>query len=451
MTEQPKPTTNKKPSRTRRWAKIVALVIGALVLLAFLECSLLMLWGSRGIRREIEAVKALHEPSNWDELLLTDGRGHVATSSVAFAPADVCAIYAKALVRSKGWDKELSREFYNALAKGTPSPEDVQRLGEALSHYQEALALFREAARDDAFVNLPEDSPEFVTQRQLDLLEVEREAARLLRSQAFHAAAQGRADEAADTCIVLLRYARAFPGDNLMGGYVHFAVIGAACRAIEETQTMAPSSAEKLDAIRQALKTFVDDIPMPRIFCGERVCGSYLFQSGWVKEPRFLLWPNHAAYLELMREAVSASRMPFPESLWQMEKVRSRYDQSIGPSHLFSVFAQHLMYNSTLLLALEEGARSQARIRATLVSLAIRRAKLDGMALPASLHELVPKYLSAIPTDPFTGEPLKYRVDETGCKIYSVGPGGVDKGGAAKAMIGSGGNPGQDIGVRLPR
>ena len=70
---------------------------------------------------------------------------------------------------------------------------------------------------------------------------------------------------------------------------------------------------------------------------------------------------------------------------------------------------------------LKNGAQCQARIRVTLVSLAIRRARLDGMTLPASLQELVPKYLPAIPTDPFTGEPLKYSVDETGCKIYAVG------------------------------
>jgi len=116
---------------------------------------------------------------------------------------------------------------------------------------------------------------------------------------------------------------------------------------------------------------------------------------------------------------------------------------------MFCIFAT--MLAPTLDVSLIQGAETQARVRATLVNLAIRRARFDGAPLPASPQELVPKYLSVIPTDPFTGEPLRYRVDETGCSIYSVGRNGVDDGGTLDVAPGSGNRIEKDIVVHLPR
>ena len=47
--------------------------------------------------------------------------------------------------------------------------------------------------------------------------------------------------------------------------------------------------------------------------------------------------------------------------------------------------------------------------------------------LPASLEELVPAYLAAVPVDPFDGKPMK--VDRERGIVYSVGRDGVDDGG----------------------
>jgi len=438
----------KKRTRTRLWAKIAGLAIIALILLAFLACGLLMLWGSHRIRREIQAIKALNEPTNWDELLLTDRSGHVVLAADDPAEKEAASLYARALSLSKGWNKELPQEFFTKLSKEALSPEEVQRLGEALSHYQEALDLLRKASTYDGIINLPEATIE-PEQQQIDETTAVREAARLLSAQAIHRAIQGRGDEAADACIVLLRYARAFPGYNEMTGLVHFAVVGIACRTIDQTQKIAPSSAEGLNRIMAELGQSVDDEPLTRIFCGERVCGNYLFHSERVKMPRFFLWPNHAAYLELMREAVAASREPFPASLRMGKEIRASHAEIVGPRCTFHIFAA--MNSSIIDVLLGNGAEYQTRVRATLASLAIRRARLDGLPLPVSLQELVPKYLPAIPTDPVTGGPLKYRVDESGCSIYGVGHDGVDNGGAIRAVTGSSGRPEEDIVVRLPR
>ncbi len=50
--------------------------------------------------------------------------------------------------------------------------------------------------------------------------------------------------------------------------------------------------------------------------------------------------------------------------------------------------------------------------------------------LPASLDELVPEYLSAVPLDPYDGEPLRYSADRR--VIHSVGDDFVDSGGSTR-------------------
>ena len=51
-------------------------------------------------------------------------------------------------------------------------------------------------------------------------------------------------------------------------------------------------------------------------------------------------------------------------------------------------------------------------------------------AYPASLSDLVPTYLHAVPRDPYaTAAPLKYHRDGSSFVLYSIGPNGVDDGG----------------------
>jgi hypothetical protein len=69
------------------------------------------------------------------------------------------------------------------------------------------------------------------------------------------------------------------------------------------------------------------------------------------------------------------------------------------------------------------------QLRILAIDLAIRAYQLDEGPLPATLRQLVPKYLDAIPTDPYGNAPLRYRVTKGGHTIYSVGPDGDDDAG----------------------
>ena len=48
---------------------------------------------------------------------------------------------------------------------------------------------------------------------------------------------------------------------------------------------------------------------------------------------------------------------------------------------------------------------------------------------PRTLDALIPAYLDAVPTDPFTGEPIRYRLTDDAAVVYSVGPDMADDGG----------------------
>lgn len=82
--------------------------------------------------------------------------------------------------------------------------------------------------------------------------------------------------------------------------------------------------------------------------------------------------------------------------------------------------------------AAERGDRlNQAELRLLASKLALRAFRLDhpDQPLPSTLDALVPDYLSAVPADPFSKEPLKFKALANDERLYSVGPNGRDDGG----------------------
>ena len=69
-------------------------------------------------------------------------------------------------------------------------------------------------------------------------------------------------------------------------------------------------------------------------------------------------------------------------------------------------------------------------------AIAVERYRRKEGKLPQRLDDLVPDFLPQIPTDPFDGRPLRYRVREEEYLIYSVGADRVDNGGHADPELG---------------
>jgi hypothetical protein len=75
--------------------------------------------------------------------------------------------------------------------------------------------------------------------------------------------------------------------------------------------------------------------------------------------------------------------------------------------------------------------RAIAMHRLAATALAIRLYEIHHGRRPASLDQLIPDYLPAVPADPFTpdGRPIGYRPHAPKPVLYSVGPDGIDDGG----------------------
>ncbi len=93
------------------------------------------------------------------------------------------------------------------------------------------------------------------------------------------------------------------------------------------------------------------------------------------------------------------------------------------------------MFSNMLLSSLSRATELDFRVRAmrrmAAVALAIRLYEIDNGRRPAKLADLVPKYLPAVPDDPFDnpGQPLRYLPNAQRPILYSIDSNGKDQGG----------------------
>lgn len=138
---------------------------------------------------------------------------------------------------------------------------------------------------------------------------------------------------------------------------------------------------------------------------------------------RFLDQMEHtASYL-------SADRMADAKEMWQALLPRKH-----------AVITQMTRATSsdiaaTFLSQFKSQQEGLAQTRALAVAIAIRLHEVEHGQLPQRLEDLVPKYLSAIPADPFSKDkkPLRYQ-SAPWVIIYSVGEDGLDQGGLRSAV-----------------
>jgi hypothetical protein len=95
----------------------------------------------------------------------------------------------------------------------------------------------------------------------------------------------------------------------------------------------------------------------------------------------------------------------------------------------------------------EAARRKQTQMRCLMVLLAVERYRREKGAWPATLADLTPKLLKAVPLDPYDGKPIRYKKLADGVIVYSVGPDGKDDGGILNRDNPI--KPGTDLGLQL--
>ena len=93
--------------------------------------------------------------------------------------------------------------------------------------------------------------------------------------------------------------------------------------------------------------------------------------------------------------------------------------------------------------------RTRARLSCAVAGIACERFRVKTGRWPKSLAEIPGDILAEVPTDPFTGEPLRYATRDDGVTIYSVGQDGADDGGKTPPTRSAVPGPGTDLTFRL--
>jgi hypothetical protein len=134
---------------------------------------------------------------------------------------------------------------------------------------------------------------------------------------------------------------------------------------------------------------------------------------------------SHGRMLRLMTELVEIAKLP-PE---QQEEPAKALEEKVKQARAkYDVIIALLM--PAFLKVGEAYRRDQAYLRCAIVAVAAERYRRDYGKWPTKIDELAPEYLKAVPTDPYDGQPLRYKRLEDGAVVYSVGPDKQDDGGA---------------------
>lgn len=143
--------------------------------------------------------------------------------------------------------------------------------------------------------------------------------------------------------------------------------------------------------------------------------------ASWL--PAWLVRRNQIEGVTLISSLVEAGDDPLA-----LAAAVKRMDEAVaqtGPTRLLvKIFLPSLSRAVTL------NQKNTASLLCTHAALAAERFRLEKSRLPESLEELVPEFLDAVPTDPFDGNPLRFRTTEQGIVIYSIDENLIDDGGS---------------------
>lgn len=132
---------------------------------------------------------------------------------------------------------------------------------------------------------------------------------------------------------------------------------------------------------------------------------------------------DYNSYLNSMADALEYAQMNHAQQLAIAEEAKEKHDlidkgKLICKTMLpYTLIAERLMFEADTRNALAK------------TGFALAAYYSDKGTFPEDLYSLIPSYLKEIPTDPFSGEPLIYKITDGGYALYSIGPNQKDDGG----------------------
>jgi hypothetical protein len=151
---------------------------------------------------------------------------------------------------------------------------------------------------------------------------------------------------------------------------------------------------------------------------------------------RYVMLPNRtqAEHAQRIRRVVRALEQDWAQAMLACDAIDEEFAQAreskvklLSAPNLGGKFVGFRSWGSAGGL-IRKSCGVTAMHRMTVAMLALRRFEGKHGRLPATLEELVPEFLPAVPVDPFDGKPLRWKPDEMW--VYSVSGNGTDNHGA---------------------
>lgn len=272
------------------------------------------------------------------------------------------------------------------------------------------------------------------------------DVARLLRLDAVQRSEDGDADGALTSCKALLNTARSFGDEPIfMSHFMHLSCQRLAIRSLERILAHGEPSEPALLAIQRALEEEAN-WPLQLIAARSQRAGIHQFllvakakrvnRASWGLRSRTgsntiddlldqsLARGSHAAYLRYLTECVEIAKLPPEQQQEWLRRPGLEPPKDVPellaalrePGDSFQKQARHFHYRLAFL-------------RCAVTAVAVERFRLANAHWPNQLDDLLPRYLSSVPIDPFDGQPLRYRRLKDGVLIHTVGEDLKDGGG----------------------
>jgi hypothetical protein len=271
-----------------------------------------------------------------------------------------------------------------------------------------------------------------------------RAAANLLRAEAVLLAQEGKADQALEATRGILVAGRSV-GDEPLFISMLIRISGAtmAVQTLERVLAQGEPSVPELKRMQELLEAEVAEPLLLTAARGERASMHemiHAMRSGHLKlsgvagggSPAVidlagstLARRSHPHILRLMNEYVEIAKLPPQDQGEPLKAVEQKVKQAKADYDIVTALVMPAMIKAG-----EASRRNQAYLRCAIVAVAAERFRQEQHRWPTTLAELVPNYLSAVPTDPYDGQPLRFKAAPDGLLIYSVGPDRQDDGGA---------------------
>lgn len=429
------------PQTTRRRIRPGVVLLGGVVVLILLFLAALSIgWlaAKQRVRAELARIRAAGEPVSPEDLEAFYQKPPADRDTTqlwldAIAALDTPEFFADAQ------DLPIVGEMHEAMPQlSEPWPQQpavevfLAKHHESLEKMHRAAELGGEARYPMGFEDGLDLLPVIGLRNGADLLKLESEVA------ARHRDYRG----AAAAVEVILAEGQSLANDpTLFSQLARMTLDGIARGQLERLLGGSQLSDEELSAIERRLAEIDYTTSYHRALLGDRAMRLECFANPTILRPDlprlgygFFRPSDQALYLRIMAEVIAAFRTSGPTLRDAVADVQAEKRLAHGPGAALR-YPIAILSMPPLESCAEEVNQGIANRDAAGVAVAIERFRLRHQGLPKSLDALVPEFLPAVPLDPFDGEPLRYRVDETEYRVYSIGPNGIDEGGQVLADL----------------